>query len=158
MRPEPVTEGAVLAGNLLLRLECSPPVMRHPPRSRATELIGCAHVLTRQKSTDRQQADIPASDVRRDYLYVDSTSITASPVLGHHARTSIARWPPEAGDSLAITTPSDGLSRPVRVCPGPCRVRADGDAASRRPARGKSGRLQGICTRNSALWPCDVGV
>ena len=112
--------------------------MRHLPRSRAARLIGCASISTRQQSTDRQQADILASGTRRDYLYVDSTSITASPVLRHHARTSIARWPAEAGDSLVITILSEGLPRVVSVCPGPCCVHADGGAASRRPDRGKS--------------------
>jgi len=36
-----------------------------------TEQIGCAHSSTRQQSTDRQQADLPAAGVRRDALLMD---------------------------------------------------------------------------------------
>ena len=66
-----------------------------------TKLIGYARVSTRQQSTDRQQADILASGVRRDDLYVD-----------HGISGARASWPRfdraldalHDGDTLVITT------------------------------------------------------
>ena len=74
------------------------------------------------------------------------------------ANTSIALWPPEASDSLVITTLSEGVQHLVSVCPGPCCVRADGGSAARQPDRGSLGRVQGICAGNPALRPCAVGL
>ena len=65
------------------------------------KLIGYARVSTRQQSTDRQQADILASGVRRDDLYVDHgiSGARASRPQFDRALDSL-----HDGDTLVITT------------------------------------------------------
>ena len=65
------------------------------------KLIGYARVSTRQQSTDRQQADILASGVRRDDLYVDHGISGARASRPHFDRALDAL---HDGDTLVITT------------------------------------------------------
>ena len=74
--------------------------MRHP-RSTVPKLIGYARVSTRQQSTDRQQADILASGVRRDDLYVDHGISGARASRPQFDRALDAL---HDGDTLVITT------------------------------------------------------
>ena len=74
--------------------------MRHP-RSTVPKLIGYARVSTRQQSTDRQQADILASGVRRDDLYVDHG---ISGARASRPRFDRALDALHDGDTLVITT------------------------------------------------------
>ena len=66
-----------------------------------TKLIGYARVSTRQQSTDRQQADILASGVRRDDLYVDHG---ISGARASRPRFDRALDALHDGDTLVITT------------------------------------------------------
>ena len=66
-----------------------------------TKLIGYARVSTRQQSTDRQQADILASGVRRADLHVDEGVSGARASRPHFDRALDAL---EDGDTLVITT------------------------------------------------------
>lgn len=68
-------------------------------------MIGYARVSTRQQSTDRQQADLLAADVRRDDLYVDITMCLGREL---HDPSSIrvcmiARWLREVSDDTFAT-------------------------------------------------------
>ncbi len=66
-----------------------------------TKLIGYARVSTRQRSTDRQQADLLAAGVRRDDLYLDhgvSGARAARPQFDRALDALID------GDTLVITT------------------------------------------------------
>ena len=74
--------------------------MRHP-RSTVPKLIGYARVSTRQQSTDRQQADILASGVRRDDLYVDHGISGAQASRPQFDRALDAL---HDGDTLVLTT------------------------------------------------------
>ena len=74
--------------------------MRHP-RSTVPKLIGYARVSTRQQSTDRQQADILASGVRRDDLYIDHGISGARASRPQFDRALDAL---HDGDTLVITT------------------------------------------------------
>ena len=74
--------------------------MRHP-RSTVPKLIGYARVSTRQQSTDRQQADILASGVRRDDLYIDHG---ISGARASRPRFDRALDALHDGDTLVITT------------------------------------------------------
>ena len=74
--------------------------MRHP-RSTVPKLIGYARVSTRQQSTDRQPADILASGVRRDDLYVDHG---ISGARASRPRFDRALDALHDGDTLVITT------------------------------------------------------
>ena len=65
------------------------------------KLIGYARVSTRQQSTDRQQADILASGVRRDDLHVDHG---ISGVRASRPRFDRALDALHDGDTLVITT------------------------------------------------------
>jgi DNA invertase Pin-like site-specific DNA recombinase len=65
------------------------------------KLIGYARVSTRQQSTDRQQADLRASGVRRDDLYVDQGVSGARASRPEFDRAVNAL---EEGDTLVITT------------------------------------------------------
>ena len=65
------------------------------------KLIGYARVSTRQQSTDRQQADILASGVRRDDLYVDHG---ISGARASRPRFDLALDALHDGDTLVITT------------------------------------------------------
>ena len=65
------------------------------------KLIGYARVSTRQQSTDRQQADLLASGVRRDDLYIDhgvSGARASRPQFDRALEALIT------GDTLVITT------------------------------------------------------
>ena len=74
--------------------------MRHPGGTVA-KLIGYARVSTRQQSTGRQQADILASGVRRDDLYVDHGISGARASRPQFDRALDAL---HDGDTLVITT------------------------------------------------------
>ena len=74
--------------------------MRHPGGTVA-KLIGYARVSTRQQSTGRQQADILASGVRRDDLYVDHG---ISGARASRPRFDRALDALHDGDTLVITT------------------------------------------------------
>lgn len=66
-----------------------------------TKLIGYARVSTKQQSTDRQEADLLATGVRRDDLYVDhgvSGARASRPQFDRALDALIA------GDTLVITT------------------------------------------------------
>ena len=65
------------------------------------KLIGYARVSTRQQSTDRQQADILASGVRRDDLYIDHGISGARASRPQFDRALDAL---HDGDTLVITT------------------------------------------------------
>jgi len=65
------------------------------------KLIGYARVSTRQQSTDRQQADILASGVRRDDLYIDHG---ISGARASRPRFDRALDALHDGDTLVITT------------------------------------------------------
>ncbi|PZT91773.1 MAG: resolvase [Gordonia sp. (in: high G+C Gram-positive bacteria)] len=65
------------------------------------KLIGYARVSTRQQSTDRQQADLIATGVRRDDLYVDHG---VSGARASRPQFDLALTALEAGDTLVITT------------------------------------------------------
>ncbi|HAN23488.1 MAG: resolvase [Microbacterium sp.] len=65
------------------------------------KLIGYARVSTRQQSTDRQEADLIATGVRRDDLYVDHGVSGARASRPKFDRALAAL---EAGDTLVITT------------------------------------------------------
>jgi DNA invertase Pin-like site-specific DNA recombinase len=66
-----------------------------------TKLIGYARVSTRQQSTDRQQADLLATGVRRDDLYIDKgvSGARASRPQFNRALDALME-----GDTLVITT------------------------------------------------------
>ncbi|WP_309615257.1 recombinase family protein [Salinibacterium sp.] len=66
-----------------------------------TKLIGYARVSTRPQSTDRQEADLLATGVRRDDLYVDQGISGARASRPQFDRALGAL---EAGDMLVITT------------------------------------------------------
>ena len=66
-----------------------------------TKLIGYARVSTRQQSTDRQEADLLAADVRRDDLYVDRG---VSGARASRPQFDLALAALEPGDTLIITT------------------------------------------------------
>ena len=74
--------------------------MRHPGGT-VPKLIGYARVSTRQQSTDRQQADILASGVRSDDLYVDHGISGARASRPQFDRALDAL---HDGDTLVITT------------------------------------------------------
>lgn len=65
------------------------------------KLIGYARVSTRQQSTDRQEADLLATGVRRDDLYVDHGVSGARASRPHFDQALDAL---EEGDTLIITT------------------------------------------------------
>lgn len=65
------------------------------------KLIGYARVSTRQQSTERQQADLIATGVRRDDLYVDHG---VSGARASRPQFDLALTALEAGDTLVITT------------------------------------------------------
>lgn len=65
------------------------------------KLIGYARVSTRQQSTDRQEADLIATGVRRDDLYVDQG---VSGARASRPQFDLALAALEAGDTLVITT------------------------------------------------------
>ena len=66
-----------------------------------TKLIGYARVSTKQQSTDRQQADLLAADVRRAALYVDHG---VSGAKASRPQFNQALDAPIDGDTLVITT------------------------------------------------------
>lgn len=65
------------------------------------KLIGYARVSTRQQSTDRQEADLIATGVRRDDLYVDH-GVSGARASRPQFDSALAAL--EAGDTLVITT------------------------------------------------------
>lgn len=66
-----------------------------------TKLIGYARVSTRQQSTDRQQSDLLAADVRSDDLYIDRGVSGARASRPQFDRALGALM---EGDTLVITT------------------------------------------------------